>query len=299
MRSSRRFGRGVVASGKKALPAPDTWEVYLSRAGKDRAKRLEAWLFLMDNKRLPTLATIRNLRNMMLDGVPLERIDAYIRTLNPQYLSVFNVVKAMAVAPELTLALEDLMKRFWNQGERKLPGLTDIVIDVSGSMGSIPLGGILDSGLLSRAVAVAYSLMLAAEHYRIFFTAGDDDVRKHATMHVEGIYGIRDLISKTSEARSELRYGGIFTAQCVKWLNEKFSQPDRLIVISDSQDIDEYHIGAKIDRPKRGRHMIEVNIAPYKNVHVTDQSYGGNWTVIEGFADPVPYIRSVESANVV
>lgn len=288
----------ITIKGKKALPVPLTWETAISKAGRNVKARRKAWLNLMDKKKLPTLATIRNLRNMLSDGVPGERIVEYVDSLNPRYLSVFNIMKAMAITPEFSFALERLMKRYWRLSDRRLPGLTEIIIDVSGSMGGIPRNlaekGILGNSFLSRAVAVAYSIMLAAEEYRIIFTAGDDDEGVHASYKADVSRNIRDLLTATVDAYSDLGYGGIFTNQVLKWANKNFPQPDRVVVISDSQDIEDPD--RVLERVDRAKHMVEVNIAPYTYVNITDQTHGGRWTVIDGFSDPVPYIIAAEKS---
>jgi hypothetical protein len=294
------WGRAV-REGKQALAVPNTWETRISAIpASDKEARKGVWMDLIRTGKLPTLATLRNLRNMVDDGVPLRVLDEYIRGLRPRYMRIFPAVKAMAAAPQLTLAIEEMLRNYAGTS-RQLRGLTEIVIDVSGSMGSLDNIHMLTGSVnVVNAISVAYALMLASEHYRLVLTAGHDGKRLHKSRIVtEKVVTIHDLMAVVHDAsykgKRSLGGGGIFTAQVVEWLRQTADAPDRIVVISDSQDMD---YGAKRSRRRgHGVHHIEVNVASYKHVHITDKAYGGIWTVIQSATDPAPFIAAVEKAG--
>lgn len=88
-------------SGKRMkLPTPDTWETALSAMGN----KAETWEALMDRKKLPFMAMLRNLRNLLLTGISEshhaavlarltdERSIASSRQLPWQFLSAYEAI---------------------------------------------------------------------------------------------------------------------------------------------------------------------------------------------------------------
>ena len=57
------------------LAVPYTWETVISEAGQTGRPMKEAWEELIDSKRLPYMATLRNLRNMLKHKVSTEHIE--------------------------------------------------------------------------------------------------------------------------------------------------------------------------------------------------------------------------------
>lgn len=56
------------------LETPDTWEVKISQAGQDGTSPKEVWEELISNKKLGYMASLRNIRNMLDDGVSDEHL---------------------------------------------------------------------------------------------------------------------------------------------------------------------------------------------------------------------------------
>lgn len=136
-----------IAAGTLAVPY--TWEVELTKAGKDgRDKRL-VWEELIDSGKVGYMALLRNLRNMLEAGVSTRHLSKVCQTLaDPEeirkskqlpfrFLSAFREVQPIASgsAPMLLNALEDAVRvsaeniRGYDHGQTVV-----IACDVSGSM---------------------------------------------------------------------------------------------------------------------------------------------------------------------
>jgi 60 kDa SS-A/Ro ribonucleoprotein len=86
------------------LATPYTWETVITNAGKTGRPMKEAWEELIDSKRLPYMATLRNLRNMLkyeVSTAHIEKVCNYLR--NPvavkksrqlpfRYLSAYRIL---------------------------------------------------------------------------------------------------------------------------------------------------------------------------------------------------------------
>lgn len=104
-------------SGKRIkLPVPETWETLLAAKGNCA----EAWEELIDNRKLPFMAMIRNLRNLLLTGVSPRHHNWVISRLNDKTtiansrqfpFSFFSAFEA------LEIDLEELKKQVEGAGE--------------------------------------------------------------------------------------------------------------------------------------------------------------------------------------
>jgi 60 kDa SS-A/Ro ribonucleoprotein len=113
---------------ENTLEPPDTWGVALS-AGKDKR---ETWERLLREGKVGGMAVLRNLRQMLAAGVQLklvaERLEKGVARALP-----FRFVTAARHAPKLEEAIEKA-KFKGIAGLEKLPGVTGLLLDVSGSM---------------------------------------------------------------------------------------------------------------------------------------------------------------------
>src|SRR5262245_25197908 len=117
---------------EKELDSPDTWEVALS-GGADKKASFER---LIRGGKLGYLALLRNLRSMAQAGVDEELVRAAILDRKgARRVLPFRFVAAARAAPlfdrELDRALQAAIA-----DQRKLPGRTLVLVDVSGSMGA-------------------------------------------------------------------------------------------------------------------------------------------------------------------
>jgi 60 kDa SS-A/Ro ribonucleoprotein len=270
---------------KGELAPPNTWEVRLS-AGADKKETFER---MIEEGSLGSLAILRNLRNMETSGVPRRTIKKALSQVKSKQLVPLNFLAAQRNAPTFTQDIEEAMKRSFN--DYKLKGTTILAIDVSGSMGGITSTS-SDFSRLDLAIALAVFGSFVLEDFLLVFTAGNDSKGEGAHMVWGGSNGF-SLFQEMPKISRQVGHGGIFTYQLCEWLKVKghASNADRLIVISDSQDID----------MSRGSNK-KPDLSPYKTSYIIDISthtHGiktGAWTAeISGWSDAIfKYIMAVE-----
>jgi 60 kDa SS-A/Ro ribonucleoprotein len=78
------------------------------------------------------------------------------------------------------------------------------------------------------------------EDYELVATAGIDALRKQASEHIKYPQKGFGVFKQIMDTRNNIGGGGIFTKQCLDWCKAKFKDVhfDRIIIFSDSQDID-------------------------------------------------------------
>ncbi|MFP4048256.1 MAG: vWA domain-containing protein, partial [Bacteroidales bacterium] len=268
------------------LEAPNTWESALS-SGADKKETFER---MITEGSLGSLAILRNLRNMKEAEVPRSVMRKALSQVQSFWLTPLNFLAAQRVVPELTNDISEAMKRCF--APYQISGTTILAIDVSGSMSS-PTS--MESHF-SRA-DLAFSLAALAtymfEDLIIVMTAGDDMSRRGSHIVWSNNKGL-GIFEDFREIRRLVGGGGIFTHQLCEWLKHEgyAKDADRLVVISDSQDIDIAHGNSK-----------KPDTSPYENSYIIDISshtHGiktGVWTAeINGWSDKVfHYIKAVET----
>lgn len=265
----------------KNLATPDTWEVGIS-AAKTQQEKDKVWERLLKEHKLGALAILRNLRNM--SNLDRSLVAKAIDDANPQMLLPINFFAARQAAPDFTSNIENLMRRCAEQYP-KLPGTSLMILDTSGSMGH----HISDDSIHTR-LDVGISVMVLAsymcENFVVYITAGNDRKLEHCTMKVKNAtgFGLADsIMSRIAEYPRDMNGGGIFTRQCIDYIRtvEKHD-PDRMIVFSDSQDIDNmYSRGNNLPKPfGKNNYIIDVS----SNSHGIN--YKGIWTAeISGWSE--------------
>lgn len=268
------------------LATPNTWEVKISEAGSDAAKKKAAWELLLDENKLGALALLKNLRGISQAGVPNSKIVRALSSANPQMLLPIDFIRAADNAPSLIRPIEDLMFRCLNQF-KKLTGNTVFVLDVSGSMDA-RLSSKTDYTRMDAGIAMAILAMEMAENCTLYLTAGSDSRGVHSTKLVPSYrgFGLSNYIK--GEVRN-MGGGGIFTRQCLDYIKAELNEkPDRIIVFSDSQDCDRT---SKVPSPF-GTHNYIVDVSSHKN----GINYKGVWTAeISGWSEHfLRYIAELE-----
>lgn len=269
------------------LATPDTWEVGLSAAKSETDKR-RVWEGLIERNKLGAVAVLKNLRNMQQVGVPRHMITMAIEQANPTMLLPINFLAARNAAPDFTRSIESLMFKCAAEWP-KLPGWTIFVVDVSGSMDT----RLSFKSEYTRASAAAAMAILAAEvceNIIVYATAGNDGTHVHATKKVQPHRGfaLADEI-----LRDRLGGGGIFTRQCLEYIQGKESEaPDRIIVFSDSADCDYYN---RRNPKPFGKHNYIVDVSCEKH----GVAYDGIWNAeISGWSEHfLRFIASYEAST--
>ncbi len=263
------------------LPIPDTWEVALS-TGNDKKATFER---LIQERKLGALAFLRNLRNMIDAKVDDEVILQGFKTIRPQWILPVNGMAAAEYAPRFTAEIEELLFRGLAETP-KLLGKTILVVDVSGSMNQ-PISRKSQFTRLHVAAALAFLVRELCERVVIYATAGYDGTRVHNTISLPNLRGF-GLSKAVFDARHQVGVGGIFTRQCLEFINADEGAADRIIILSDSQDCDRCN---KIPKPfGKTNYLIDVS-AEQRGVN-----YEGLWTAeISGWSEKIlNFIAAVE-----
>lgn len=248
------------------LPAPDTWEVELS-AGKNKR---ETWTRLLSENKLGALALMRNLRNMIDAKVDDASIRSALRGMKADRVLPFRFIAAARVAPRFLAELESGMLANL-EGQATLPGMTIVLVDVSGSMDA-NLSDKSDMTRLDAAAGLAVFAREICESARVLTFS-------HSLAEVPAYRGL----ALAEAVRNSQPHGGTYLGQAVSRVNQE--PHDRLIVITDEQSHD------RVPGPNRKGYMI--NIASHK----PGVGYGP-WQHIDGWSDRVlDYIRAVESPS--
>jgi hypothetical protein len=202
------------------MEVPDTWEVQLS-AGKDKA---EVFTRLMNEKKLGALATLRNLRNMIIAGVSYDVVEQYLGTINPEKLLPFQFISAARHAPQMEHSLERLMFKCLD-AHAKLPGTTILLVDHSGSMNH-HVSAKSDITRFDVACGLAILLRELCERVHIYAFSGD----------VKPVPARRGF-ALADATRSVMEFGGTYMGKAIERIN-KAHEYDRLICITDEQSAD-------------------------------------------------------------
>lgn len=249
------------------LKTPDTWEVALS-GGADKK---ETFTRMLKEGSLPYFALLRNLRNMAQAGVDHTLVsDAIVARKGAKWIFPFRYVAAERAAPGFSVPLDKALAASIAE-QTPLPGVTVVLVDVSGSM-EAKLSAKSDLSRMDAAAALAS--VIPAENLRVFTFS-------YALVEVparRGLAGVDAVI------RSQM-HGGTALGAAIEKIKEVVPNCDRLIVVTDEQSHDRVGAG----HAPAGCNYI-INVASYKN------GVGfGDWTRIDGFSENViRFIRENE-----
>lgn len=265
------------------LPTPDTWEVALS-TGKDKK---ETWERLISERKIGALAFVRNLRNMVKVGVSHNIIEYGFKTINPQWLLPINFIAAARSVPRYESHLEKLMLKGLEKSP-KLPGRTIVIVDVSGSMNA-HLSKKSNFTRLDVSSVLAILAREMCEDVVFYVTAGIDALKQHKTALIAPRRGFA-LAEQIRSEMEKMGKGGIFTRQALEYVRQQEQGiPERIIVISDSQDMD--HANLRVPKPfGKFNYIIDVGSEKY------GINYEGVWTAeISGWSERfLDYIAALE-----
>jgi hypothetical protein len=202
------------------LATPDTWEVELSASSDKKA----SWTRLLSEKKLGSLALLRNLRNMTDVGIDRDLIKEAILTTNHSRTLPFRFIAAARFAPPFEPQLETAMVNNLKTNER-LSGRTLVLVDVSGSMDS----GLSTKSDMTRLDAACGVAMVTREicEDAVVFSFSNREVEVPARRG----FALRDAIIKSQS------HGGTALAASLAGINAKVSY-DRIIIITDEQSRD-------------------------------------------------------------
>ena len=236
------------------LESPDTWEVALS-SGADKKETFER---LLRERKLGYLALLRNLRNMDEAGVDADLVEAaLLERRGADRVLPFRYIAAARAAPRFEPVLDDVLGAAI-EGTKPLPGLTVILVDVSGSMNA-PLSRRSDLRRMDAAAALAAVL----PGRKRVFTFSDEMVEVPAR---PGMGGVDAILGSQP-------HNGTWLGKAVGKINRL--SHDRLIVVTDEQSHDQ------VPEPA-ARWAYMINVASYRH----GVGYG-RWTHLDGFSEQV------------
>lgn len=250
------------------LPPADTWEVALS-AKKGKKETFER---LLREKKLPGMATLMNLRNMLQAKVDVdllkERLRAGIKMALPfRFLTAARY--APALEPELDQAMLLSMAEF-----PMLAGATLILVDVSGSMDTV-LSAKAETTRVDAACGLAIHLREKCSDAVVVATFSN----RHVIVPPRRGMALRDAITQSQP------HAATFLELALTEL-KKTLEPHRIIVVTDEQA----HDGII---PCWAKHGYVINVGSYRH----GLSYGNGWHHIDGFSERVmDWILEVEHA---
>lgn len=280
----------------RTLETPETWEVLLSPAHTNEEKAA-VWTKLITEGKLGGKAMLMNIRNMQNVGVPRPIIVQGLQELKGTMLLPLDFLKAMRESNGFDREIEDAMLKTY-ENMPKLPGKTLFIVDVSGSMGSLTSSG----STFTRLDQACSMSMLAANQctdFELVCTAGSDGELREEQMRI--LYPSKgfNLFKEIEASRKTVGGGGIFTYQCLeklrKELGDKIHDYDRIIVFSDSQDID-VSSWRSPNHDKKPRPFGKYNYICDISAHTRGIAYNGVWTAeISGWSEHfLTYIAAYE-----
>ena len=280
----------------RTLETPETWEVLLSLAHTNEEKAA-VWTKLITECKLGGKAMLMNIRNMQNVGVARPIIEQGLEKLNGAMLLPLDFLKAMRESSGFDREIEAAMLKSY-ENLPKLPGKTLFIVDVSGSMGSITsYGSKFDR--LDQACAMAMLAANQCEDFELVCTAGSDGDLREEQVRIQYPSKGFNLFKEIQDTRSKVGYGGIFTYQCLeklrKELGDKIHNYERIIIFSDSQDID-VSSGYSKNHDKKPRPFGKYNYICDVSCHTKGIAYNGVWTAeISGWSEHfLTYIAAYE-----
>jgi hypothetical protein len=255
------------------LVTPDTWEVALSEAGRKDGNKREIWERLLAERKLGSLALLRNLRNLYQAKVSEKLVLDALTAMKTERVLPFRYLAAARVAPQWEEALEKAMFRSLSVSANSLAGHTVLLVDVSGSM-DWALSNRSEMKRTDAAYGLGILLREIAEKVTVF-TFSEEAKRVPARRGM----ALRDAMEKNQP------HGGTNLGAALKQVEAEVKDYDRLIVITDEQSHD------RVSKPRGKGYMI--NVASNKN----GVGYGA-WNHIDGWSEAViEYIAELERAK--
>ena len=280
----------------RTLETPETWELLLSLAHTIEEKAA-VWTKLITEGKLGGKAMLMNIRNMQNVGVPRPIIEQGLNDLKGAMLLPLDFLKAMHESNGFDREIEAAMLKTY-ENMPKLPGKTLFIVDVSGSMGSITSSG-SKFDRLDQACAMAMLAANQCEDFELVCTAGSDSELREKQMRIPYPSKGFNLFNEIEATRSTIGGGGIFTYQCIeklrKELGDKIHDYARIIVFSDSQDIDVSNYRSP-NHGKKPRPFGKYNYICDVSAHTRGIAYKGVWTAeISGWSEHfLTYIAAYE-----
>lgn len=256
------------------LKTADTWETRLS-SGADKKESFQE--LLMAGK-MGKLAILRNLRNMHEAGIDKDLV-AHELMKSDRPLLPFQFIAAAKHCPQWEDIVDKCMLLSLEKKE-KLPGLTVIFVDVSGSMDTGRISAKSETSCKDAASGLCILLKEVCEKSEIWSFSN----ALHVIPSRSGM-ALRDAINN-SQSPAGTQLGAALMA-----FNQNRNETviDRLIVITDEQTHD------VVPLMKSTKACYILNISTCQN---GIKNTANQWTTISGFSEAsIDYIRECENVD--
>jgi len=280
-----------------SLKPPLTWENILSNyKNYDLESKKAAWEYLIDKNKLPYMASLRNLRNLLHEGISedhlnkvLEKLTTKEAVLNSKqlpfrYLSAYKEIDNLDIrhSGKVLDALEDAIETSI-ENIPKLSGKTFMAADVSGSMEWANISGL--SGVTYKELALV--LMSMANKFcndPIISIFGSEFRTVHARKTL-GILENAKQIGKFNVGHATYGY------KAIEHLLKSKEKVDRILVFTDMEMYSDYETEFTDAFTKYKRtinpdvKLYVFNLASYGNVIIPKDEK--NVCLVSGWSDKI------------
>lgn len=210
------------------LPFPKSWETELSARGNTK----EVWDELIAERKVPFMACLRNLRNMLVVGADVDPVldmltdrkaVARSRQLPFRFYSAYRELANVGLATTKVTRALDAALMYACQNADMLPGRTAVLIDCSGSMGA-PISA--KSRVLCSHVAGVLGAMV---------THISDDAAVFWFNNESGVINMTGTSVISDVSRVPRAVGGTDMSAGFRALMRSGFDADRVIVLSDNE----------------------------------------------------------------
>lgn len=253
---------------KGTLKTPDTWEVFLSKAGSDKEKKKEAWLKLIKEDKLLDMAFLKNIAGIRKAGIDDKIIKERIKKITLDKLLPIDYIRAGIMNPEFENEIEESFLQNMANTKKELTGKTLILVDVSASMD-------WNNSSFSNLDYANSIAMIGRELC--------EDVIIYTFSTEEKLVPNRRGFALGTAIKESQCHSGTFLGMSLENINKK-EKYDRLIVITDEQTSD------KLPNPLNEKSYI-INVSNCQRGVGYEQGYKH----ISGFSDSIfDYIKEIE-----
>lgn len=262
-------------SGEPKRETPETWEALIAAAGSNKHVRKDIWEDLLKrNLRKASggfgyMAVLRNLRNMVEDGVNNQLIEDVLEArIGAKRVLPFRFIQAAKITPQFFRALDNALKGCVVSQEG-LSGTTAVCVDWSGSM-TMPISS--QSQVTRHEAAASIAGCINGRTRLVAFGTSAKEI-----LPIQGL-GILHALGMASVGHATNAH------LAVSLINNMKPIPDRMIIITDEQ------VTQSLPKPLT-KYAYIINVAAYKN----GIGYG-DYTKLDGFsASTLDYIRESEA----
>jgi hypothetical protein len=283
------------------LETPYTWETQLSQRGNSRL----VWEELIDSQKVPYMATLRNLRNIVQAGVSNEHIQKVADFIsNERFVSMnkqlpfryLNAYDALQESNLMTSKLQNAIGDAFKASVANLPrlkGKTAFLVDVSGSMTS-PVATTRNGKTRTTPSDIASTLATLGGSIAEDSIVIEFDTQAKKSQILSG-----NRLADVLTARKRFNGGGTDISSGFTYLLQNKISVDRIVLISDSEANCGYSAQRVIQNYKSQVNpnvkIFMIDVMGYGTV----QAKGDNIYVLAGWSEKIfNFIDNIEQDRI-